>query len=101
MDVYPDHEPTLIEWGTNVHLNHPITAQQETHEFVTCSMGVVDASPLCPAEGRRRGIWTRQRARPDHLDWAQARGLDAQLHFLVCTERRRASMRAHGTTEVG
>jgi hypothetical protein len=28
MDVSPDHEPTLIEWATNVHLNHPLTAQR-------------------------------------------------------------------------
>jgi hypothetical protein len=27
MDVSPDHELTFIERGTNVHLNHPLTAQ--------------------------------------------------------------------------
>jgi hypothetical protein len=32
MDVSPDHEPTLIERGTNVHLNHPITAQRGIHD---------------------------------------------------------------------
>jgi hypothetical protein len=32
MDVSPDHEPTLIERGTDVHLNHPITTQQGTHD---------------------------------------------------------------------
>jgi hypothetical protein len=25
--VSPDHEPTLIERGTDVHLNHPLIAQ--------------------------------------------------------------------------
>jgi hypothetical protein len=45
-------------------------------------MGVVDTSSLCPAEGRRRGIWTSRRACPDRLEWAQARGLDARLHLL-------------------
>jgi hypothetical protein len=30
MDVSPDHELTLIEWGTDVHLNHPITARRGT-----------------------------------------------------------------------
>ena len=25
-DVSKDHEPTLIEWGTDVHLNYPTTA---------------------------------------------------------------------------
>jgi hypothetical protein len=28
MDESPDHEPTLIERGMGVHLNHPITAQR-------------------------------------------------------------------------
>jgi hypothetical protein len=28
MDESPDHEPTLIEWGMGVHLNHPIAAQR-------------------------------------------------------------------------
>jgi hypothetical protein len=50
--------------------------------FATRSMGVVGASPLCPAKGRRRGVRTRRRARPDRLEWAQARGLDARLHLL-------------------
>jgi hypothetical protein len=27
MDESPDHEPTLIERGMGVHLNHPLTAQ--------------------------------------------------------------------------
>jgi hypothetical protein len=30
MEESPDHEPTLIEWGMGVHLNHPITAQRRT-----------------------------------------------------------------------
>jgi hypothetical protein len=28
MDEYPDHEPTLIERGMGIHLNHPITAER-------------------------------------------------------------------------
>jgi hypothetical protein len=28
MDESPDHEPTLIEQGMGVHLNHPITARR-------------------------------------------------------------------------
>jgi hypothetical protein len=32
MDVSPDHEPTLIKRGTDVHLNHPVTAQRGTHD---------------------------------------------------------------------
>jgi hypothetical protein len=45
-------------------------------------MGVVDASPLHPAEGRQRGTQTSRRARPNRLEWAQVRGLDAWLHLL-------------------
>jgi hypothetical protein len=45
-------------------------------------MGVVETSPLRPVEGRRRGVRTSQRAHPDRLERAQARGLDARLHLL-------------------
>jgi hypothetical protein len=43
--------------------------------------GVVDASPLHPAEGRQTGVQTSRRAHLDRLEWAQARGLDAWLHL--------------------
>jgi hypothetical protein len=32
MDVSPDHEPTLIERGTDIHLNHPLSAQRGIHD---------------------------------------------------------------------
>jgi hypothetical protein len=32
MDASPEHKPTLIELGTGVHLNHPITARRGTHD---------------------------------------------------------------------
>jgi hypothetical protein len=32
MDVSPDHDSTLIERGTGVHLNHPITARRGTRD---------------------------------------------------------------------
>jgi hypothetical protein len=44
---------------------------------------------LCPAEGRRGAYKTSPRANPDRLKRAQARGLDARLHLLGCTERKR------------
>jgi hypothetical protein len=64
---------------------------------VTRLMGVMGTSPLCPAKGWRRGAQTSQRARPDHLKWAQARGLDARLHLLDVPERMQMPVRAHGT----
>jgi hypothetical protein len=67
----------------------------------TRSMGVMGTSPLCPAKGRQRGAQTRRRARPDRLEWARARGLDARLHPLDVSERRQTPVRAHGTAEVG
>jgi ribosome modulation factor len=42
-----------------------------------------------------------QRVRPDRLERAQARGLDARLHLLGCTERRQCQLYARGTTEAG
>jgi hypothetical protein len=32
MDVSLDHEPNAIEWGKDVHLNHPSTAQRGIHD---------------------------------------------------------------------
>jgi hypothetical protein len=70
--------------------------------FATRSMGVMDASPLHPAEGWRRGVQTSQRAHPDRLEWAQARGLNAWLHFLdmqtsvdTCAWHRRGRLKHH------
>jgi hypothetical protein len=82
-------------------LESPDNSSTRNPRFTTHSMGVVDTSPLSPAEGRRRGVWTRRRAPPDHLDWAQARGLDVRLHFLVRTKHRQVSARAHSTAETG
>jgi hypothetical protein len=31
MDESPDHEPTFIERGMGVHLNHPLTARRGIH----------------------------------------------------------------------
>jgi hypothetical protein len=44
---------------------------------------------LCPAKGRRGRVETRRRAHPDRLERALARGLDARLHLLGCTERKK------------
>jgi hypothetical protein len=62
-------------------------------------MGVVDTSPLCPAKGRRRGTQTSQRARPDRLGWAQARGLNARLDLLGMHRTQANVTRAHDTAE--
>jgi hypothetical protein len=51
-------------------------------------MGVVETSPSIPRRDGEGAFRTRWRACPDRLEWAQARGLDAQLHLLGCTERK-------------
>jgi hypothetical protein len=56
MDESPDHEPTLIERDMGVHLNQPDNSSTRNPQFATRSMGIVDASPLCPAEGRRMDV---------------------------------------------
>ena len=33
MDVSPDHEPTLIERGMDVHLNYLLTARRDVHDL--------------------------------------------------------------------
>jgi hypothetical protein len=52
-------------------------------------MGVVETSPSVPRRDGEGAFEIRQRARLDHLERAQARGLDARLHLLGCTERER------------
>jgi hypothetical protein len=55
-------------------------------QFATRSMEVAETSPSVPRRDCEGAFKTRRRARPDRLEWAQARGLDARLHLLGCTE---------------
>jgi hypothetical protein len=64
-------------------------------------MGVTETSPSVPRRDDDGTYDTSQRARPDRLERAQARGLDARLYFLGCTERRQCQKRARGTAEAG
>jgi hypothetical protein len=101
MDVSPDHELTLIERGTDVHLNHPLKAQ----------WGIRDS---------RHAQWESWAPHPSIL-WKDGEGAYKQVGELapiasnglkpggttqsytswICTERRRVLIRAHGTTEAG
>jgi hypothetical protein len=82
MGVSPDHELTPIEWGHRRPLESPVNSSTRDPRFATRSMGVVDTSRLRPAEGGRRGVRESRKARPDHLEQARARGLDARLHLM-------------------
>jgi hypothetical protein len=63
-------------------LELPDNSSKRNLRFATRSMGVADTSPPRPAEGRQGDVWKSRRVRPDRLEWAQARGLDARLHLL-------------------
>jgi hypothetical protein len=52
-------------------------------------MGVVETSPSAPRRDGEGAFETKRRAHPDRLERAQARGLDARLHLLRCTERKK------------
>jgi ribosome modulation factor len=68
---------------------------------VTRLMGVAETSPSVPRRDVEGAFKTSRRARPDRLERAQARGLDARLHLLGRTERRKCQLCARGTTEAG
>jgi hypothetical protein len=63
-------------------LKLPNNSSKRNPQFPTRSIVVAETSRLYPAEGWRRGVQTSQRACPDRLEQAQARGLDARLHLL-------------------
>jgi hypothetical protein len=82
-------------------LESPDNSSKRNPQFVTRSMGVVDTSPLCPEEGRQRGVQTSRRAHPIALNGPRLGGLTHYYTSWVCTERVRVSIRAHGTAEAG
>jgi hypothetical protein len=51
-------------------------------------MGVAETSPSVPRRDGEGALKTSRRARPDRLERAQARGLDARLHLLGRIERK-------------
>jgi hypothetical protein len=69
-------------------LEPPANSSTGNPQFATRSMGVVETSPSVPRKDGEGTFKTRRRARPDRLEWAQARGLDARLHLLGCTGRK-------------
>jgi hypothetical protein len=74
-------------------LEPPANSSTRNPQFATRSMGVVETSPSVPRRDGEGAFRTRWRARPDRLEWAQARGLDARLHLLGCTERENCRSR--------
>jgi hypothetical protein len=68
-------------------LEPPASSSTRNPQFATRSMGVAETSPSVPRRDDEGTFRTRRRARPDRLERAQARGLNARLHLLGCTER--------------
>jgi hypothetical protein len=69
-------------------LEPPASSSTRNPQSATRSMGVVETSPSVPWRDGEGAFTTRRRAHPDRLERAQARGLDARLHLLGCTERK-------------
>jgi hypothetical protein len=74
-------------------LEPPANSSTRNLQSATRSMGVVETSPSVLRRGGEGTFKTRRRARPDRLEWAQARGLVARLHLLGWTERERHQLR--------
>jgi hypothetical protein len=89
MDESPDHEPTLIECGMGVHLNYPIIARRGIRNPRPDRWGLWKPHPPSRGGTARARTNASRRARPDRLERAQARELDAWLHLLGCTERKK------------
>jgi hypothetical protein len=69
-------------------------------QSATRLMGVVETSPSVSRRDGEGAFKTRWRARPDRLERAQARGLDARLHLLGCTDRERYQSRARDRSQL-
>jgi hypothetical protein len=74
-------------------LEPPANSSTRNSQSATRSMGVAETSPSVPRRDGEGAFKTRRRVRPDRLEWAQARGLDARLRLLGCTERERYQSR--------
>jgi hypothetical protein len=74
-------------------LEPPANSSMRNPQSATRSMGVAETSPSVPRKDGEGAFKTRQRARPDRLEWAQARGLDTRLHLLGRAERERYQLR--------
>jgi hypothetical protein len=99
MDMSPDHEPTLIKRGTDVHLNHPLAAQRGIHDSQPARW---ESWTSHPSALRKGGEGAYRQAGELVPIASSGPGLGGSTHGYsswMCTERRRTPTRAHGTTE--
>jgi hypothetical protein len=85
MDESLDRAAYPYRTGHERPLEPPANSSMRNPQFATRSMGVAETSPSVPRRCGEGASKTSRRARPDRLEWAQARGLDAWLHLLGCT----------------
>jgi hypothetical protein len=78
-------------------LESPDNSSMRNPQSATRPMGVAETSPSVPRRDGEGAFNTNQRAHPDRLERAQARGLYAWLHLLGCAERRQRQSCACGT----
>jgi hypothetical protein len=81
--------PNPYRTGYGRPLEPPDSSSTTNPQFVTRSMGLVETSPSVPRRDGKGAFKIRWRARPDRLERAPARWLDARLHLLGCTEREK------------
>jgi hypothetical protein len=81
-------------------LEPPASSSTRNPQSATQSMGVVETSCTVSRRDDEGAFRARWRARPDRLEWAQARGLDARLHLLGCTEHERYQSRARDRSQL-
>jgi hypothetical protein len=93
MDETPDHAAYPYRMGHGRPLEPPANSLMRNPQSATRSMGVAETSPSVPRRDGEGAFKIRRRARPDCLEWAQARGLDARLHLLGYPGRRWCQLR--------
>jgi hypothetical protein len=99
MDVSPDHEPTLIERGTDVHLNHLITAQRGTHDSRPARWESWTPHPPVPRKDDEGAYEQDGEHAPIASNGPSLGGSTHGCTSWICTEHRQVSIRAHGTAE--
>jgi hypothetical protein len=101
MDVSPDHELTLIEQGTDVHLNHPLAARRGIHDSQPTQWESWTPHPSVLRKGGEGAYGQAGELAPIALSGPRLGGSMHGYTSWTCTERRQMSIRAHGTTEAG
>jgi hypothetical protein len=93
MDVSLDHVAYPYRTGHGRPLEPPTNSSTRNPQSATRPMGVAEISPSVPRRDGEGALKTSRKAIPDRLERAQARGLDARLHLLDCTRRRKCYRR--------